>query len=331
MINSWEYSETDKIYSDKLCGFLPEKVFDSHAHLYRISDLNIGGRTYMHEGPAEAGYRVWKDNVGKIVNGSELCGGLFFPMVSRDCDIESSNAFLPGQLALSPESRGLMLVTPDTDEKTIDRYLSYPQIIGFKPYFYFSREKPVEESSITGFLPEWIWETAHCRKLAIVLHIVRRKALADPDNRDVICGMCREYPGVKLILAHAARGFNPQNTIDGLEALYGYDNIYFDSSSICEAKALKAVLKRFGSKKLLWGTDFPDSQIHGKCVSAGNGFIWLDNTTVNWDKLGSTCEPVLFGIESILAVREAAEDLGLDKDDMENIFYRNAQDLFIKK
>jgi len=328
MTFNWEYSSIDEIINNKLKDFLPKRVFDSHAHLYRLSDLNINENTFLSEGPKESGFNVWKEHISKIVKGAELCGGLFFPMVSHNCDIGSSNSFLLEQLELSTNNRGLILISPDSQTMKIEEYLMNPRIIGFKPYFYFSRERPIEESSILSFLPEWIWELAHSRKLTIMLHIVKRKALADHENQDVLCRMCRKYNGVKLILAHAARGFNAQNTIDGLEILKELDNIWFDSSAICETKSLKAVLKCFGSGKLLWGTDFPDSHIRGKCVSVGDGFAWLDNTNVNWEKLFPSCNPVLFGIESLLALNEVADDLELNEDDIKNIFIENALKLF---
>jgi glutamate-1-semialdehyde 2,1-aminomutase len=324
---SWDFSDIDRIYTDRLRGFIPEKVFDCHAHMYRLSDLKIKGDNYLTLGPEEVGYDIWKKHTGRIVKGAELYGGLFFPMVSRGCNIDSLNDFLMDQLHDSPERRGLVLVSPDSKTDRIKGYLSDPQIIGFKPYFYFSREKPVESSSISGFLPDWIMETADKKNLIIMLHIVKRKALADRDNQDAIRKMCERYPGAKIILAHAARGFHPQNTVDGIQSLKRYDNIWFDSSSICETGALKAVIKCFGPKKLLWGTDFPDSQIHGRCVSVGDGFIWIDNTIVNWQDLIPLCEPVLFGIEELLALKEASEDLGLGTEDISNIFYNNAIDL----
>lgn len=328
MVKNWVFNETDELFTERLSKFIPEMVFDSHAHLYRLSDLNIEEHTYLNEGPEESDYTVWKEKTGKIVKGSILSGGLFFPMVSQNCDIGRSNEFLLEQLKKAVNSKGLILVSPDYSADKIAEFLKNPMIAGFKPYFYFSKEKPINEASIQSFLPEWIWELAHHGKLVITLHIVKRKALAHPENQKTIIKMCIKYPDARLILAHAARGFHPENTINGLAAISELDNIWFDTSAICEAKALKAVLKSSGPKKLLWGTDFPDSQIHGKCVSLGDGFVWIDNTAVNWEALSSLCNPVLFGIESLLALKDAIEELGLNKEDIKDIFYNNAMKLF---
>lgn len=328
MTANWKISKTDEIFIEKLQDFLPNKIFDSHAHLYRVRDLNVDKGNYLDQGPKEAGFNVWKENIGRITRGADLSGGLLFPMISHDCDIDNLNAFLIEQLRSSKKSRGLMLFSPETTIDKINKYLLDPQIIGFKPYFYFSTEKPIGDASILSYFPEWAWELANTEKLIVTLHIVKSKALADPDNQDVICRMCTKYPHVKLVLAHAARGFHPQNTIEGLEALKSFDNIWFDSSAICESKSLKAVLKCFGSKKLLWGTDFPVSLIHGKCVSVGDGFVWLDNSNFDWEKNDPVCNPVFFCIESLLALKEASEDLDLTKEEISNIFYNNAQELF---
>jgi glutamate-1-semialdehyde 2,1-aminomutase len=327
MLVNWQFTDVDERISDKLQGFIPEKVYDSHAHLYRLQDNNTDGRTFIDEGPDEAGFDVWREHTGRYLKGSQPSGGLFFPHPSYNCNVDASNDYLSKQLGLSPESRGLILISPDYPASKIERYLMNDQIIGFKPFFYYSKEKPEAEASILSFFPEWAWEMAHARKLTATLHIVKNKALADPGNQDVICRMCRKYPGVRLILAHAARGFHPQNTIDGLEILGEFDNIWFDSSAICEAKSLKAILKHFGHRRLLWGTDFPYSEIRGKVVSVGDSFVWMDNTCVSWDKLFPVCNPVLIGIESLLALKEASEEFGLNQKEIQDIFINNILNL----
>jgi len=60
MTFNWEYSSIDEIINNKLKDFLPKRVFDSHAHLYRLSDLNINENTFLSEGPKESGFNVWK-------------------------------------------------------------------------------------------------------------------------------------------------------------------------------------------------------------------------------------------------------------------------------
>ena len=133
-----------------------------------------------------------------------------------------------------------------------------------------------------------------------------------------------KYPEAKLILAHAARGFHAPNTVKGLPALRGLENIWFDTAAVCESTAMTAILREFGAERLLWGSDFPVSETRGKCVTLGDGFAWLRPDTVKWDKLSPACHPLLVGLESLRAIKEALDNLDLKAQDLKNIFYENA-------
>ena len=65
---------------------------------------------------------------------------------------------------------------------------------------------------------------------------------------------------MKLILAHAARGFYAPNTVKAIGGLRGLENVWFDSSAVCETAALRAILMEFGPGRLIYGSDFPVSQ-----------------------------------------------------------------------
>lgn len=326
-IGNWTNEPQDASASAGLDAFLPAAVFDFHAHLYRVSDLRHENPGLWGEGPAQAGIGVWRERVGRQVGPGRLTGGLFFPAPMRTCDTDGANDYLISQIEADSGSRGLVMITPGDAPEKISGYLDRRQIAGMKPYHVFSAEKDTFQSAILSYLPEWAWELAGDREAVIMLHLVREKALADPGNQRAIGDMCRKYPGVKLILAHAGRGFHAAHTADGIAALSDLDNIWFDTSGICESAALRAVLRTLGPRRLMWGSDFPVSQIRGRCVSVGDGFVWLTSDTVAWEKLSPPCHPVPVGLEALRALREAAEDAGLGADDIRDIFLNNARRL----
>ena len=86
-------------------------------------------------------------------------------------------------------------------------------------------------------MPKWCL-LADKYELVITLHIVKDKAVADEDNIREIKDICMRYPELKLILAHAARGFNYYNNFEGLKQLKRCDNLYFDISSVCQPQAI---------------------------------------------------------------------------------------------
>ncbi|NOZ21934.1 MAG: aminotransferase class III-fold pyridoxal phosphate-dependent enzyme [Planctomycetes bacterium] len=311
----------------ELHGFLPKQIYDSHAHIYRQADLNLSEPFSMLSEIPEVTLTLWRERVGTHIGANRLVGGLFFPHPTPHCDVAGANEWLVRQLEANPKSRGLILITPQCDPGHVADVLQYGQVVGFKPYHFFSSEEDTFEASIETFLPEWAWRMADDRRLIITLHMVKHLALADEANQEYIRSHCKEYPNATLILAHAARGFCPRNMREGIAALEGLDNVWFDTSAVCEAAPLLSVLHGFGPRKLLWGSDFPVCEIVGKCVSAGDSFIWLDEKSVNWDTLETPCTPTKVGLESLLALKHAADDFGLNEDDIQDIFCRNANRL----
>jgi glutamate-1-semialdehyde 2,1-aminomutase len=318
-----QMSDYDRKLSATFREFLPREIFDIHAHIYQLSDLHVSSTDALNQSPAVRTIAEWKDYQEKLL-GVRHIGGLMIGYPTAGCDIESANEVLRSELNNNPHCRGLMMVAPNTSPSHIEAMLASPQIVGFKPYHCFSPNPPTFQASIDSFLPERIWEIAHHRSLIILLHLVKDLALADTENQKLITAMCKKYPRAKLILAHAARGFHAPNTIEGIGALRGLENVWFDTAGVCEPEAVVAILREFGPRKLLWGSDFPVSQFRGKCVTVGNNFVWLDQDNLKWNDLSPACQPTLVGLESLRAIQQATDYCSLNKTDIEDIFRNNA-------
>ena len=323
----WNYTDVDEKAAKELDAFLPDRVFDVHAHLYRVADLHPAESSSWTLGPEEVGVDVWRKHSGRIVGPSRVQGALFLGTPQPECDMEKLNEYLVAQLETDPASRGSILISPDYSRAKARQYVQHPQVVGLKPYHMFSTETlngSTFYSSIGSFLPEWAWELADELGLVITLHMVKRGALADPDNQREIRDMCTRYPNAQLILAHAARGFHAPNTVKGLPALRGLENVWFDMAAVCEAEPFVAILQEFGPRRLLWGSDFPVSESRSRAVTIGDGFIWLDPDIVNWEKTSHLGNPMLVGLESLRAVKQAADIFGLNDQDLQDIFCDNA-------
>ena len=322
MTKDGTYNEIDQKIAKELQAFIPDKVFDIHCHIYRTKDLDLAPSSFFSEGPDKVDIEDWRRQSEKQIGKGRLQGGLFIPIPF--CTSDKANDFLVDQLKKSLENKGLIIVSPHHPEEKALRYLKNPQIAGFKPYHTFSKEKPTFQASLNSYLPEWAWKAAHEQGLVILLHLVKDLALSDPDNQREIREKCLKYPRAKLILAHAGRGFHYLNTVKGISALRGLQNVWFDTAAVCEPFALIAILQEFGPKKLLWGSDFPVSRDLGKCVTVGDGFAWLSRDTVKWDKLSPVCNPTLVGLESLRALKEAVDTFGLNNEDIQDIFCDNS-------
>jgi len=303
---------------------LPDRLFDVHAHLYRNRDLGNPCPELTAQGPDTVDMEAWLTHLGKLTDRKRLVGGLFFPYPVKNGNMDAGNTFLLEQVNLSPMARGLIVVTPGMDRDKTESYFQNSRIIGFKPYHVFADFPVTFDAPLDAYIPEWVWAMADKYAAVILLHIVRHAALSDPENQKAILKFCTKYPNANLVLAHAGRGFHAPNTIRALPVLKELNNVYFDTSAVCESDALMAIVKTFGPQRLMWGSDFPVSQQRGKCVTVGDAFSWICPRRIDVYPDAPVCNPTLVGLESLRAVLLMASLSDLSKQDREDLFYRNA-------
>ncbi len=325
-LGAWALADHDRAAAEELQKRLPEGVFDAHSHIYRTGDFSTPP-ALAAGGPPEACLTHWREALGQQLGAARLQGALFLPYPTNGLNVAAANQFALAEAAHDPRCRAAMVVTPHSRRSEFAALLTRPQVAGFKPYHVFSTHEPTFDSPIAGFVPEWVWELTHAHRKMILLHLVKDRALADPLNQAEIVARCRRYPSAQLVLAHAARGFHAPNTVRGVDSLVGLDNVWFDTSAVCETEAIAAVLDRFGPRRVMWGSDFPVSQLHGRCVTMGTGFAWVTDDHVAWDNQFFG-KPLLVGLESLRATLDAAERLGLNRNDLRDIFCNNALRLF---
>lgn len=327
-IRNWEFNDSDRELAQELRSFIPEKVYDMHMHVYRSGDLHEPDSGLTGEGPAEAGIAGIRAFYEQALGRPGFAGGLAIAYPAVNCDIRAINAYVAAQIADEPDCRGAICITPhDSPEEISGTLDEHPKIVGLKPYHVFSDTQPSWDASPLQYMPEWAWKLAHERGLLITLHLVRDGAAADPENIRQITEMLEKYPNARLILAHAGRCFHAPNALKGLPQLKGLANLWFDMSAICEPEPLDEIIRLFGPGRLMWGSDYPVCMIRGRAVTLGLDFIWLQSDTVAWDRLGTKCRPVLVGLESLRALRTASRNTGLGREELNDIFCRNAERL----
>ncbi len=298
------------------------KVFDAHAHIYRVSD--VGPKMQAKQANRKFEYSDWHSTVENHLPNGDILGGLFFPFPDRNGDLASSNDFLIQQLDQNPGSRGLILVDYESAEKSYETWLSHPSVVGFKPYHCYSTKDDSFESRVDEFVPEWAWKVADEKRWVIMLHIAKALSMSDPDNIRDLNRLCTDHPNARVVLAHAGRGFNGSTVQASIESYTGLQNLWFDTSACCDSLAFASVLKAFGPKKLMWGSDFPVSIFKGTCAPVGESFFWMHEDTISTgsSKIPLTLEDV--GLESLKALGDAGHELGLSPRDWEDIFSNNA-------
>ncbi len=328
-MKDWTVTDSDReLFDRELDSFVPPNIFDAHAHWYRADHFAPGtAPRLVQTGPAIAGSEAF-DHAIEAITPRRQTEGLFFPYPHPQVDVVAANAFLQAELVDRPGSRGQMLVTPQDDPEFIRESVRNHNFVGLKCYHVYSAHQPTFDSRIEDFLPESQVRVAHEEGLSITLHIVRSRALADVGNQETIRRYCERYPRMRLILAHAARGFNSHHTILGIDSLRGLDNVWFDTSAVTDCGAMEAIINTLGHERLLYGSDFPVSQMRGRCVALGDSFLWISSDNTQLDVPYAKLELALVGHESLRALKIAAHSTRLTDTQVEDVFYTNASRLF---
>ena len=203
--------------------------------------------------------------------------GLYFGLPHGKADRTAMNEWVADEVRSrgTALSRALMVVSPDDDPRQVADALRKRLFCGLKVYHCYANRRDTMQASIREYVPEWMWEILHETQGVLMLHIVRDEAIADADNQKQLRDFALKYPRTRIILAHVARSFNYRHARKGLAAIEDLDNVVVDTSAIGESEAFRTALIRLGPQRVLWGSDFPVSEMRGRCVSTGGKFFWL--------------------------------------------------------
>ncbi len=332
MSNSNFYTKKDMEAIKILEGFLPDKIFDAHVHLYDKS-FALKNSTYPDNGTYE-GYM--EAMFPALCNPKEFHMNMItFPersMKDPSCGTrDASDKFIAQQLEKDAGSVGEIIVMPGDTPEDLEKRLIHPRIRGLKCYHcYADVEDTYNNAGVGDYLPEAAWEVANKHKLAITLHMVKPKVLSDEVNLSYIIEKAKKYPDATLILAHAARGFAPWTVIESIEKIAHLDNIWYDFSAICESPAMFYIMKKAGVEKCMWGSDFPVCTHRGKAISFSDDFHWILARENSGNMVNMIPEEKYwyFAIENLMATRQACIIGEILPSQIEDLFYNNAKSLF---
>ena len=320
----FQVREEDLPVIEHLKGFIPQKVFDAHAHLYVADTVpRVAGTTAFPQ--ARSTPEDYVNHMKPFLPGAEVIRCNFFTMpdpaqVDRAV-LARANDHVFSQVRGTAHVASPYIIMSDTEE-SIGQLAADPQAVAIKCYCYGKNAPKHGNLAIWEFLPEAAWVVSQQTGKPIILHMQKDRALSDPENLHYIQKMCRQYPDAKLILAHCARGFAAWTVLESIRHLAGLENVWYDFAAVCEDSPMAACIMQTAGKRVLWGSDYPICMHRGRVVSWGLGYSW----TV--DALLPDGEGCILAAENLLAFRRAASLLDLDATQVQDIFYNNAVELF---
>jgi len=323
-------AQMDAFALERLADFVPDKVFDSHVHLYHEHFTTH----FCKNKPADTlecfDRERYQNDMAALLPGRTIHVNTFScpdkHLAVNAANRDASDVFTVAQLEKDPLSVGEIIVAPGDTADELEKRLVHPRIKGFKCYHLLARQtNDTAQCGIEEYLPDSAWEIANARGMVITLHMVKDASLSDPDNLNYIKTMAKRYPNAILILAHAARSFASWTGLEAVEQIAHLDNVWFDFSAVCESPAMFQILKKAGHSRCMWGTDYPFSQPRGKCISLGSGFQWLYEKELEAIKSPGAWH---VATETLMALRQAAIMAELTPAQVEDVFFNNAMGLF---
>lgn len=325
---TWEWRDCDReVFARELEDFVPPRVFDAHAHLYRASFWNDNPPPYVQVGPPDITLQTYREHMQWILPGREV-HALHMGYPGRELSAETvrqNNEWVAQHVAQDPLGRSHLLVTPDMDPEFVRQEARRLGMVGLKVYSAFAAREDWLQAEIPEYLPEPFVQVCHEEGWSVTLHLVRSRGVADASNQHWVRHYCETYPDMQLILDHCARGFNPYHVLEGLPKLAGLPNLWVDTSAVTNATAIGACLDIVGPQRVMYGADFYVSHMRGTNYPLGDTFIWTyESDDIPPPAYADRFELPLVGIENLRAAKAAFRLAKLTDAQVEDYFWNNA-------
>ena len=129
-------SSDEQMIREACEGFVPDEVFDIHAHLFHSGNFAEGKRPEFLEPDTGYGLSDFQQALARWLQKRKV-DGLFFGYPSPGNDRDRENDWVASQLEKHPEqrlSRKLALVSPEDGEEATRKLIKERGFNGIKPY-----------------------------------------------------------------------------------------------------------------------------------------------------------------------------------------------------
>ncbi|MHB1336745.1 MAG: amidohydrolase family protein [Candidatus Humimicrobiaceae bacterium] len=326
-----------KIFNEEFSEFLPDSIFDSHVHLWKKNFIvNNISKDRQKQNPFLDPEVIDSFTIedfynfpGKLFPGKNYMG-LFFGLPLKEINLDATNSYI-SDVCKETNSHGLFI--PEPSLKKIPDNFFKDKFVGFKPYpDLVGFETPEDFSkldidvSMFDFISKEVLEFSNEYSLILLIHIPRKGRLNDKRNIEELITIGKKYKNIKVILAHAGRSYCYEDIRNSIHYIKDIKNLYVDTAMINNFSVNKTLINMLGSEKILFGTDSKISLFKGKNVEINNKHFFVTKEPKLWS-LSSTEMNLDFTFnvyEIIRAIKLASEELNLNREQVNHIFYSNA-------
>lgn len=338
MQNAFRVSPHDRdIYAGQLRSFLPERIVDLHAHVWK--------KQFKTESNADDPRTVsWPFVVApdnpiedlqetyRLLLPDKRVRTLFFSSLRRNDDFERANDYVAHWARHTGDS-ALLYTPPYWSAAEFRARLQSGGFVGSKVYLSLADPAiPREKVTIFDFAPPHLLEVLDERGLLLMLHIPRSGRLGDQANLEQLEALDRSYENLKVVVAHAGRVYCPEHAGEGFGVMARTKRLLFDISANASDWAFERLLESVGPERVLFGTDLPYVRLRTRRICENGNYVNLvprgeyesladDRHIREVDGADSDFTFLLY--EEILAFKRAAEQVGLTGSEIGAVFYDN--------
>ena len=331
-----------RVYEEELKDFLPDKIFDVHCHI----NLEEHKPPVVLKPGEKKRTVTWPSLVAKQNSIEDLqeTYELFFP--GKDCKALMFSNCGPGDdvnayVSESSKKSGfpaLYYSHPEQSAEEIERRIREGGFLGLKSYLDLApKYLPGNEIRIFDFFPKHQLAKLNEMGAICMLHIPRNGRLKDQVNIQQILEIRREFPKVRLIVAHIGRAYTKEDVGDAFDYLTQEPETMYDFCANCCEYAITELIRRVGPKHVMFGLDLPILRMRTHRIEENGTYINLIPPGMYGDPSQDShlrevspeeAEKItFFAYEELLAFKRACQTLGVSKADVEDMMYNNAANL----
>ena len=318
-----------QIYTTEIAPWLPARIFDAHTHLLinrfhpqMAETLPFGEEALLRDVDLPWLQAWWQ----ALLPGIDV-RGMVMGYPTKDVLMAEENREVAAQCTGAHMPFAWLVKPSDSLEQLEADILHYRPAV-LKPYMCFVDDKPMNDSDITDLIPEGQLALADKYGLAVMLHVAKPSGMGDADNLRDIARLATSYPKCQFILAHCGRCFITPNAEKMVAELPRAENIWMDTSAVCDAGVFLTVLKHYDRSKIMYGSDLVTAVgFRGNYIRMG--LSWHCCTDAMVERQGGMAHRSTFAAyENLAALCFAIRFLELDDAARDALFFGNGERLY---
>lgn len=340
MSETFIVKDTDRaFYESKLRDFLPSRMIDIHTHVW-LKKFTVEADSAPPRTVTWPSLVADENSIEDLLETYRLMfpgknvTPMIFSQVNLDVDLDACNSYIR-ECSTKHRFPALLVTKPGQSAAELEERIKNGGFLGIKVYLNFAPPAiPEKEICIYDFLPPHQLRLLDRLGLMVMLHIPRDGRLKDPVNLRQLLEIERDYPNLKLIVAHVGRAYCPEDVGNAFDLLAETKNMVFDFAANTNTGVFRQLIKAVGPKRILFGSDLPILKMRTRRICENGNYVNLVPKglygDVSGDKHMREVEGpqaktlTFFMYEEIEAMRQAASAEGLKQTDINDMFYRNA-------